>query len=97
VVELFGFKSSDGHAFLVVDRKDGVLSRPATWGSDAFVIDQWFARQRKEKPGSYAVKDVTGTEGDKYYDPFFNEFISVPMRGPTAFTHALLSDPRDPV
>lgn len=97
VVELFGFKSSDGHAFLVVNRKGGELAKPATWGPDAFVIDQWFARQRKETPGSYAVKDVTGKEGDKYYDAFFNKFISVAMRGPTAFTHALLSDPRDPV
>lgn len=97
VVELFGFSSSDGHAFLVVNRSGGVLGRPATWGAGAFVIDQWFARQRKGTPGSYAVKDVTGKEGDKYYDAFFNTFITTAMRGPTKFTHKLLADPRDPL
>lgn len=97
VVELFGFSSSDGHAFLVVNREDGVLSQPTTWGPDAFVIDQWFARQRRGEPGSFAVKDVTGGTDDKYFDPFFNTFISTTMRGPTKFTYDLLADPRDPV
>lgn len=96
VVELFGFSSSDGHAFLVVNRKDGVLSQPTTWGPDAFVIDQWFARQRRGEPGSFAVKDVTGEKGGKYVDPFFTTFISTPMRGPTKFTYDVLADPRDP-
>lgn len=97
VVELFGFSSSDGHAFLVVNRNGGELGKPATWGPDAFVIDQWFARQRRGTPGSYAVKDVTGKAGDKYFDAAFNAFITTAMRGPSAFTHALLSNPRDPV
>lgn len=97
VVELFGFSSSDGHAFLVVNREDGTLSQPTTWGPDAFVIDQWFARQRRGEPGSYAVKDVTGGTDHKYFDPFFNAFISTAMRGPTKFTYDLLADPRDPL
>lgn len=96
VVELFGFSSSDGHAFLVVNRRGGDLDKPATWGPDAFAVDQWFARQRAGTPGRYAVKDVTGKAGDKYFDAAFNTFISVPMRGPTSFTHGLLSDPRNP-
>lgn len=96
VVELFGFSASDGHAFLVVNRRRGDLDNPASWGPDAFAVDQWFARQRAEAPGRYAVKDVTGKVGDKYFDAAFNTFISVPMRGPTSFTHGLLSDPRDP-
>jgi hypothetical protein len=98
VVELFGFAASDGHAFLVVDRDrdGGELGRPATWGPRAFAIDQWFARQRAGTPGSYAVKDVTGAEGE-YVDPDFNRFVTQAMRGPTRFTHALLADPRDPL
>lgn len=104
-VELFGFWSSDGHNFLVVNRAGGLgnvgmdkgtVADLASWGAECFVIDQWYARQLKETPGCYAVKDVTGTEGDKYYDPAFNKFISERMRAPTRFSYALLADPRSP-
>jgi len=102
-VELFGFWSADGHAFLVVNRAGGLdnvgmgtgtVADPASWGAGCFVIDQWYARQLQETPGCYAVKDVTGTEGDKYYDPAFIKFISVRMRAPTRFSYGLLADPR---
>lgn len=104
-VELFGFWSSDGHNFLVVNRAGGLsnvgmnagtVADPTSWGAECFVIDQWYARQLKQTPGCYAVKDVTGTEGDKYYDPAFIKFISVRMRAPTRFSYALLADPRQP-
>lgn len=98
VVEQFNFSSSDGHAFLVVNRSGGrtnadgrLLIDPSSWGSAAFVIDAWYARQRQSSPGSRAVKDVTDTESP-FYDPNFQAFLeNESFLIPTSFTYQFLS------
>src|SRR5260370_37184741 len=47
VVELFNLLgASSGHAYVVVNRTGGTTEDPATFGPDAFIIDQWYARHR---------------------------------------------------
>ncbi len=65
----------EGHAFVVIGRASG--STPgtiSTWGADAFIVDQWYARQRVTAPGKYAVKDIV--KGSDFYDEDFIAFIT---------------------
>lgn len=101
VIEQFNFVSSDGHAFLVVNRSGGTktpkgtLTDPASWGPDAFVIDAWYANQKREKldrAGTTAVKNVTGKDGDAYYDKAFLDWLKqYAFRVPTAFTYKIMA------
>jgi hypothetical protein len=98
VVEQFNFSSADGHAFLVVNRTggrtndSGRLIDASSWGSGAFVVDAWYARQRQTSPGSRAVKDVTDT-ASPYYDEDFMTFLrNESFLTPTSFTYKFLAD-----
>jgi hypothetical protein len=92
-VEQFNLSSGgQGHAFVVIGRDPD--SRPGTlssWGSNWFVIDPWYARQRFTPPGPYAVKDPADTSG--FYDQDFVTFITdgVLTQGPAFTIEELLS------
>lgn len=90
-VERMDFARSNGHAFVVVNRFEGELNDPATWGEHAFIIDAWYGRHFKTEPGMIAVKNVTGQPGDLYLDPAFNAWIKQGFAQPTAFDHTILT------
>jgi hypothetical protein len=98
VIEQMNFASSDGHAFLVVNRsggktnEKGQLCDPTSWGPDAFVVDAWYANQLQTSPGKNAVKNITGKSGDAYYDETFLNFLhQYAIRTPTAFSYPFLA------
>lgn len=75
-VVLMATMGEAAHALIVVDRaQDGTLSDHATWGPNAFVVDQWYALQRNGLPGSRAVKDID--PNGAFYDPSFIPFLTV--------------------
>jgi hypothetical protein len=92
-VEQFNLSSGgQGHAFVVIGRaKDSDPGKLASWGSDWFIIDQWYARQRVTPPGTKAVKDFT--PASDFYDSGFEKFITegVITKGPSFTIEELIS------
>jgi hypothetical protein len=73
-------------------KPNGSLYDATSWGPGAFVVDAWYANQKQEKPGSNAVKNVTGQDGDPYYDKKFLQRLSqFSFRRPTAFTYTFVA------
>ena len=85
----------EGHAFVVIGRDPQSTSATlATWGKRCFIVDQWYARQRRTSPGIFAVKDLE--QDSPFYDAAFLKFIregGTISRGP-AFSYQELTQLR---
>jgi hypothetical protein len=76
LVEQFNLSSGgQGHAFVVIGRAtDSDPEKLVSWGSNWFIIDQWYARQRVTAPGTNAVKDPA--PAGEFHDSGFMTFIT---------------------
>jgi hypothetical protein len=83
VVEVCGTTSKkDGHTFVVVSRQGaggivpgGKIGAPATWGTQCFVLDQWYALQKSDR----AVKSFNPQNA--FYDKNFVTWLGE-LEGP---------------
>jgi hypothetical protein len=68
------------HVLVVVNRAPGSkLSDSTTWGTEAFIVDQWYALQRNTPRGAQAVKDLDPTS--PFYDQEFIDFFTTSRLG----------------
>jgi hypothetical protein len=68
--------AGSGHAYVVINRTGGTLEDPATYGPDAFLVDQWYARQQFTDQGKLGVKDPRILGHSRYADLNFYAWIS---------------------